>query len=60
MGSGLSAFLSDDSGSIAAEYAFLFPVIGAALFLVVGQVMQSLYNPQNRVAVKVRVRRRGS
>ena len=60
MGSGLSAFLSDDSGSISAEYALLFPIFGAALVLVIGQVMQSLFNPQNRVAVKVRGRRRNS
>ena len=60
MGSGLSAFLSDDSGSIAAEYALLFPLAGAILLLVIGQVTQTLLNPQNRVAVKVRDRRRGS
>ena len=60
MGSGLSVFLSDDSGSIAVGYALLFPLVGAALLLVIGQVMQSLYNPQYRVAAKVRVRRRGS
>lgn len=60
MGGELSAFLSDDSGSISAGYALLFPVIGAALFLVIGQVTQSLINPQNRVAVKARARRRGS
>lgn len=60
MGSGLSAFLSDDSGSISAEYALLFPIFGAALLLVVGQVTQSLINPQNRVAAKVRGRRRSS
>ena len=59
MGSGLSAFLSDDSGSISAEFALLVPLIGAALFLAISQV-QTLLNPQNRVAVKVRVRRRGS
>ena len=58
MGGGLSAFLSDDSGSISAEYALLFPVFGAALLLVVGQVTHSLFNPQNRVAVKARGRRR--
>ncbi len=59
MGSGMSAFLSDDSGSISAEFALLVPLIGAALFLAISQV-QTLLNPQNRVAVKVRVRRRGS
>ena len=59
MGSGMSAFLSDDSGSISAELALLVPLIGAALFLAISQV-QTLLNPQNRVAAKVRVRRRGS
>ena len=59
MGGGMSAFLSDDSGSISAEFALLVPLIGAALFLAISQV-QTLLNPQNRVAVKVRVRRRGS
>ncbi len=60
MGSEMRAFLSDDSGSISAEFAFLIPVIGAALFLVAGQVTHTLLNPQNRVAVKARVRRRVS
>ena len=60
MGSGMRAFLSDDSGSISAEFALFIPIIGAALFLVAGQVMHTLLNPQNRVAVKARVRRRGS
>ncbi len=59
MGSGMREFLSDDSGSISAEFALLVPVIGAALLLVIGQVF-TLLNPQNRVAAKVRVRRRGS
>ena len=59
MGSGMRAFLSDDSGSISAEFALLVPVIGAALLLVIGQVY-TLLNPQNRVAAKARGRRRGS
>ena len=59
MGSGLSAFLSDDSGSISVEYAFLVPLVGAALFLVAGQVTHTLLNPHNRVAIKAKVRRRG-
>ena len=58
MGSGMSAFLSDDSGSISAEYALLFPVIGVALALAFGQLTQPLFNPRNRVAVKARDRRR--
>ena len=60
MGSGLSAFLSDDSGSISAEYALLVPFIGAALLLAIGQVTYTLLNPQNRVAVKVKARRRNT
>ncbi len=60
MGSGLSRFLTDDSGSIAAEYALLIPLAGAALLLALGQVTYTLLNPQNRVAIKARVRRRGT
>ena len=58
MGSGMSRFLSDDSGSISAEYAFLVPFIGAAPLLAIGQVTYTLLNPQNRVAVKAKARRR--
>ena len=58
MGSGMSRFLSDDSGSISAEYALLVPFIGAALLLAIGQVTYTLLNPQNRVAVRVKARRR--
>lgn len=60
MGGGVSVFLSDDSGSVTAEYALLFPLVGAALVLVIGQAMQSPLNPQCRLAVKATVRRRGS
>ena len=58
MGSGMSMFLSDDSGSISAVHAVLVPLVGAALLLVIGQVTNTLLNPQNRVAVKARARRR--
>ena len=58
MGRRLRAFLSEDSGSVSAEFAFLFPIFGAALVLAACQVSSALHNPQNRVAAKARVRRR--